>query len=118
VNVLEQPVSGPDLLFDSDIVIGAGGTMTREAAVLGTKTYTMFEGRRPAVDQLLIDAGRMEVLERPHDFIPPDTPRSSLKHWEPKMAALNGFVDRIVEGMQMSGAAQHSGGNLSRQREP
>jgi len=102
VKVLQQPVSGPDLLFHSDIVIGAGGTMTREAAVLGTRTFTMFQGRRPAVDQLLIDDGRLEVIERPDDFIPPDNPPGGPRLWEPNLAPLLGFVRRVLEALDTS----------------
>jgi len=55
----EQVVNGLDLLYYSDLVIGAGGTMNREAALLGTPVYTIFFGKKPAVDQYLVESGRM-----------------------------------------------------------
>ena len=61
-------VDGPGILHHADIVMSAGGTMNREAAVLGTPTYTIFKGQRPAVDQRLIDSGRMHTLEAEKDF--------------------------------------------------
>ena len=41
------------MLYEADLVIGAGGTMTREAALMGVPTFTLFAGRAPAVDRWL-----------------------------------------------------------------
>ena len=68
VRVLDEPVSGPDLLFHSDLVVGAGGTMTREAAVLGTRSYTAFKGPLASVDHVLIRSGRLRVLRAACDL--------------------------------------------------
>jgi predicted glycosyltransferase len=46
-------------LKHADIFVGAGGTMSREAALLGVRAYTMFDGRLPALDQRLIDDGAL-----------------------------------------------------------
>jgi len=68
VVVPERPVDGPSLVYAADLVISAGGTMNREAALLGTPTWTTFRGQIGAVDRLLIDTGRMHVLTRPDDL--------------------------------------------------
>jgi predicted glycosyltransferase len=68
VRVLRDAVNGSDLLYHSDLFIGAGGTMTREAAVLGTPTYSVFAGRPAAVDAHLIRLGRLRVLTDPHEL--------------------------------------------------
>ena len=60
--VPENILNGPNLLHSADLVISGGGTMNREAAVLGTPTYTVFKGKLGAVDQYLIDAGRMTQI--------------------------------------------------------
>ncbi len=39
--------------------------MNREAALLGTPTWTTFAGELGAVDRMLIETGRMQILERP-----------------------------------------------------
>ena len=52
-------VDSRSLLYAADLVIGAGGTMTREAALLGTRTVTVFAGRPPAVDLWLERRGRL-----------------------------------------------------------
>jgi predicted glycosyltransferase len=56
------PVDGPSLLAAADLVIGAGGTMNRESALLGTPTYTVFAGRLAAVDAELVRAGLLNDL--------------------------------------------------------
>jgi uncharacterized protein len=58
-------VDGRALLHAADLFIGAGGTMTREAALLGVPAYSLFAGRRPAVDRWLERDGRLQVLDRP-----------------------------------------------------
>jgi predicted glycosyltransferase len=53
---------GPNLIYHSDMVVSGGGTMNREAAVIGTRTYTIFKGRAGSADDYLIDKGRMHRL--------------------------------------------------------
>ncbi len=61
----DHAVDSRSLLYAADLVIGAGGTMTREAALLGVPTFSVFAGRSPAVDQALQARGRMQRLTRP-----------------------------------------------------
>ena len=73
--VPEQAIDAQSLIAFADLVISAGGTMNREAVALGTPVWTTFEGRLGAVDERLIDDGRMQrlmsadevVLERRED---------------------------------------------------
>jgi predicted glycosyltransferase len=62
-------VDGPSLVWAADVVISAGGTMNREAAVLGVPTWTTFAGRLGAVDRMLVEEGRMRVLLRAEDVV-------------------------------------------------
>jgi uncharacterized protein len=62
VIVPREPVDGRSLLAHADAMIGAGGTMNREAALLGTPTYTMFAGRLAAVDAELMRRGLLHDL--------------------------------------------------------
>ena len=64
-----KPVDGPSLVYAADLVVSAGGTMNREAALLGTPTWTTFAGQLGAVDRMLIDTGSMQVLERPEQLV-------------------------------------------------
>ncbi len=62
VAIPERPVDGSVLLATVDLTIGAGGTMTRESALLGTPTYTVFLGELAAQDAELIRLGRIVDL--------------------------------------------------------
>jgi uncharacterized protein len=65
----EHAVDAQSLVALSDVVVSAGGTMNREAAALGVPVYTMFAGRMGAVDQMLVDGGRLGILRSP-DAVP------------------------------------------------
>ena len=67
--VPEHAVDGRSLAAFADLVISAGGTMIREAAVLGTPVWSIFEGRLGAVDELLIAEGRVHFLRDPADLV-------------------------------------------------
>jgi hypothetical protein len=62
LTVPRKAIDSRSLMYGADLVIGAGGTMTREAALLGVPTWTVFAGRRPAVDRWLEAEGRMRRL--------------------------------------------------------
>ena len=67
--VPEHAVDGRSLAAFADLVVSAGGTMIREAAVLGTPVWSIFEGRLGAVDELLIAEGRVHFLRDPADLV-------------------------------------------------
>ncbi len=69
VIIPERPVDGPSLVWAADAMVSAGGTMNREAAVLGVPTWTTFAGQLGAVDRELVEQGRMSVLERADDLV-------------------------------------------------
>jgi predicted glycosyltransferase len=69
VKVPDRAVDSLALLALADLTIGGGGTMTRESALLGTPTYTVFAGRLAAVDEALIRQGRL-VDARPRGVHP------------------------------------------------
>lgn len=58
------------LMSHADLMLGAGGTMTREAALMGVPTISLFAGRTPAVDRWLQGEGLMQVLRRAEDLPP------------------------------------------------
>lgn len=61
----ERAIDAQSLIAYADLVVSAGGTMNREAVALGTPVYTIFSGRMGAVDERLIDAGLLRVLDDP-----------------------------------------------------
>lgn len=63
-----RPLDGPTLVYAVDMVISGGGTMNREAAVLGTPAYTVFMGKSAAVDRELMRLGRMTGITATDDI--------------------------------------------------
>ena len=67
-HIPKHPLDGNNLVYHADLVISAGGTMNREAAILGTPAYTVFAGALPAVDAGLVKEGRLTRLETEEDL--------------------------------------------------
>jgi predicted glycosyltransferase len=66
VQVARRAYDGANLVHHADLVISAGGTMNREAAVLGTPVYTVYGGELGATDRYLVERGRLRhVGSRP-----------------------------------------------------
>ena len=63
--VPDHAVDAQSLVAYANLVISAGGTMNREAVALGTPVYTTFEGRLGAVDEGLLEEGRLRRLTDP-----------------------------------------------------
>lgn len=66
--VPRQAVDGHSLVYFSDLVISAGGTINREATVLGVPAYTIFRGNVGAVDRSLASSGRVIRVHAPSDL--------------------------------------------------
>jgi predicted glycosyltransferase len=70
VIVPRDAIDSRSLMYGADLVVGAGGTMTREAALLGIPTVSLFAGARPAVDRWLEDRGLLGRIEEVEDLPP------------------------------------------------
>ncbi len=64
----EHAVDARSLLHRCDLFLGAGGTMSREAALLGVPAYSMFAGERPAVDAELERRGMLRTFTDPAEL--------------------------------------------------
>lgn len=53
--VAEKPISFEEIANDCDLFIGAGGSMTRELAMIGIPTISVYQGDLLEVDKLLIE---------------------------------------------------------------
>jgi len=60
--VPEKAVDALSLMAHSDAVLGGGGTMTREAAIIGTPAYSLFAGPQGAIDAALERHGKLTTL--------------------------------------------------------
>lgn len=70
VVVPDKAIDSRSLMHNADLVIGAGGTMTREAALIGVPTYSAFAGDQPAVDRELETRGLLRRLRRADEILP------------------------------------------------
>jgi predicted glycosyltransferase len=77
VTVPARAVDGRSLVALADVLVSAGGTMNREAAVLGTPVWSVFEGRPGAVDEQLVREGRLRLLRDPDDVVIAKKPADS-----------------------------------------
>jgi len=66
--ILDQPVDGLDLLYNSDLIVSGGGTMVREAAVIGIPAYSIFQGEEGRIDKWLEEKGKLVFINTTDDF--------------------------------------------------
>lgn len=69
IQYLTKVVDGLQLVYAADVVISGGGTMNREAALLGTDVYSIFSGRKPYLDLFLMEQGRLRFIEKESDIL-------------------------------------------------
>lgn len=65
--ILDSAEDGLNLLCDADLVISGGGTMNREAVLLGVPVYSIFQGTRGSLDAEMERTGQMTFLHTPDD---------------------------------------------------
>jgi predicted glycosyltransferase len=61
--VPEHAIDSRSLLYESDLFVGAGGTMTREAALLGIPTVSVYAGEPPLIERSLEQQGLLTRLD-------------------------------------------------------
>lgn len=100
LKIPEKVVNGLDLIWFSDMVISAGGTMIREAAALGVPAYSIFGGKLGAVDQYLAESKRLTLIDNSDDlgkFIKIEKWRRPDDFDHTTRAALGSIVDAVEE---------------------
>jgi len=60
--ILRHAVNGLDLADAADVMISGGGTMNREAVLLGVPVYSIFSGRLGSIDALMEHDGLMTFI--------------------------------------------------------
>lgn len=102
----ERAMHGEDLLIAADMMVGAGGTMNREASLLGIPTYSLFAGKLSAVDAHLVDRGLMTLLRTEADLdqlVIEPKPVLSPDRVDPEVnPTLQAIVSSIVEALTTS----------------
>jgi predicted glycosyltransferase len=69
LRVVTSTVDGPAVIASADLVVGGGGTMNREAAVLGTPVWSVFSGATPHIDNCLASEGRLLWIRASDDLM-------------------------------------------------
>ena len=62
-----EALDGANLIAAADFVVSAGGTMNREAAVLGVPAASIYAGKWAAVDEQLVKDGRLRKIASESD---------------------------------------------------
>jgi len=87
---------GRELVAAADLVISAGGSMNREAAVLGTPAFSVYAGKPGAVDAWLVETGRLVAVSSAEDVARiPLKRRDDVTVRSVSSETLIGFVRRI-----------------------
>ena len=66
--ILSEAVDGLQLAAASDLLISGGGTMNREAALLGVPVYSIFAGRQGALDRQMESEGLIAFIRDARDL--------------------------------------------------
>lgn len=66
--LLDAAIDGSQLTYASDLLISGGGTMNREAALLGVPVYSIFAGRQGALDRRMEDEGKIVFIRDARDL--------------------------------------------------
>jgi predicted glycosyltransferase len=85
------------------LAISGGGTMNREAALLGTPAYSVFTGRMGALDRELIHQGRLTQIESVEDINRIQVTRKSPGATIPLNSGLRDFVVEQIEDLARRG---------------
>ncbi len=111
VVVPERVVDGLNLIWHSDLVVGGGGTMNREAAALGVPVYSIFRGRIGALDRHLAAEGRLVLIESEADLdakiplVPSRCRRTAMPPPRPALSDILGHLGTILDEINFAGLA-------------
>lgn len=106
VRIATEALPGMQLLYWSDVVVSGGGTMNREAALLGTQTVSMFTGKRPAIDDYLASVGKLRFVERPEQI--PDIPFQRHQRETHFQYRSKGLVEQLLGIIDQTASATHA----------
>lgn len=88
--ILDEVVDGLDLTYAADLLISGGGTMNREAALIGVPVYSIFAGKLGSLDAQMEAEGLITFIREPDDIA-----KIKLTQRERRPRAANGLTDRV-----------------------
>ena len=92
-----KPLDGANLIAASDFVISAGGTINREAAALGVPAASIYQGQWAAVDDQLVNEGRLQRIAGIEDLRKLTVQRKSSSKPRRAVAVIDEVVRLILE---------------------
>ncbi len=95
VQIIKTPVDTFSLMKKADLIIGAGGTMNREAALIGTPVISCYPGKQLSVDKFYINKGLMKRSTNLDEVISLAKELLSKKE-KPKKINTDNLIDLIV----------------------
>ncbi len=98
VIVCESVLDGPSLLSYTSIFVGAGGTMTAEAALLGVPTLSCYPGEPFLIEKYLINKGLVVRETRPEEAV--KHVLRTLENLEKAKAEQRGKARRLTENFE------------------
>ncbi len=93
--ILHEAVDGLQLAFAADLLISGGGTMNREAALLGVPVYSIFAGKLGSLDAQMENEGLITFIREPGDVAKIDIRRRTGRE---NAIGLTDKVERFVIG--------------------
>jgi uncharacterized protein len=78
--ILDHAVDALSLMSYSDAVFSGGGTMIREAALLGANAYSIFAGSTGAADETLERTGLLHILREPEQVLSLKISKCAARH--------------------------------------
>jgi predicted glycosyltransferase len=115
VIICDNVVDGPSLLHFSDIFVGMGGTMSAEAVILGTPTFSSYPSESFIIEKYLIEGGYIEKEVDPERLVSKisralrnldevkeessERARKLVKGFVDPLEAINREVERVYESI-------------------
>jgi predicted glycosyltransferase len=97
IESLKKPVPAPQLIFWADIFVGGGGTMTREAVILGTPAYSVLP--QPGyLDKKLSEMGLLKFVEDPKEIRLEGKDKFEMRSFNPNIR--EDILNIILEGIE------------------
>lgn len=94
--ILEKAVDGLNLAYACDLLISGGGTMNREAALLGVPVYSIFSGKQGALDAQMEKEGSITFIREKEDIAKIVLQKRKRDDLESYSNALTDRVERFV----------------------
>jgi predicted glycosyltransferase len=92
-HILDEGVDGSELANAADLLISGGGTMNREAALLGVPVYSIFTGKQGALDAEMERAGVIRFIRNDDDVRKIELKRRS------RDAGIKPLTDRVKQAV-------------------